>query len=236
MLKLGITGGIGSGKSVVSRLFAQLGIPVFDSDKVAKILIDTDPEIRRELISVFGDDIYLPAGKGLDRKKVGSIVFQNKKALGTLNAITHPPVILAAKKWMDQQEKTYEAKKSEWLATKNQNRHTVIIPPALYVIKEAALLFESGTNKPLDFILGVYADRGTRVRRVIQRDGLSAEAVEARMAKQMDEEKKMNLCDGIIINDGQQLLWPQVLRWHRYFTERVFHEEGWHLEGNLLKV
>jgi len=219
MLKVGITGGIGSGKSVVSGLFAQLGVPVFDSDKEARKLIDSSASIRAQLTAAFGCSVYLPGNQGLDRKKVATLVFQDEKALETLNAITHPPVIQAAADWMESQEQRYQQQRQAWL-NKQTQMPLDSQPPLGYVIKEAALLFESGTDKPLDFIIGVYADKQTRLLRVGRRDHLSEEAIQKRMDKQMNEEKKMDLCDGVIFNDGQQLLWPEVLKWHRYFQKK----------------
>ena len=219
MLKIGITGGIGSGKSVVSRLFAQLGIPVFDSDIEARRLIDTDPAIKAQLNAAFGQ-VYLPGDRGLDRKKVGALVFKDAKALETLNAITHPPVIAAAKKWIADQAGIFERQKSR----QQQNiGHTARLPyPSfLYVIKEAALLFESGTDKSLDFIVGIYADEATRISRIMQRDQLSEADARNRIQKQMDEDLKMGRCAAVIINDGRHLLWPQVLYWHQQFQARV---------------
>lgn len=206
MLKVGITGGIGSGKSVVSGLFALLNVPVFDSDKQARELIDTDLSIRSQLIKAFGEDVYLPDGQGLDRQKVAHRVFQDKTALDTLNAITHPPVIQAAKDWTAAKEVQVES---------NSNASFC------YVIKEAALLFEAGTHASLDFILGVYTDRQTRIQRIIRRDKLDPVQVENRMARQMDEEKKMDRCDGVILNSDEALIWPQVLAWHRYFQQEA---------------
>lgn len=251
MLKLGITGGIGSGKSLVTSLFSQLGIPVFDSDQQARQLIDTDPEIRQALIKAFGKQIYLPPHHPtdhpgpLDRKKMGALVFQHPKALATLNAITHPPVIQAAKDWMEQQAVSLAIREKKWRerAEKPQNANKTeilenpemdsttdptlwdpgasAIRPIGYVIKEAALLFESGTDTSLDFILGVYADKQTRIQRITLRDGLTGQAAENRIQKQMDEEEKMKRCDGVILNDGRSLLWPQVMGWHRFLARKI---------------
>jgi len=222
MLKIGITGGIGSGKSVVTALFAKLGVPVFDSDRAARELIDNDPVIRSQITAAFGPAAYLPGHQGLDRKKIGQLVFKDQDLLETLNKITHPPVIKAAENWVAAQNKVFEAKMNKWasMVPAAESSHRFTPPkPVGYLIKEAALLFESGTHRTLDFILGVYADKATRIQRILDRDKLSREAAENRMQKQMEEHHKMKLCDGVIINDGQRLLWPQIIAWHSYFLQ-----------------
>ncbi|HTN35839.1 MAG TPA: dephospho-CoA kinase [Arachidicoccus sp.] len=221
MLKIGITGGIGSGKSLVSKLFAQLGVGVFDADKVAREIMDQDLRVRQSLIDAFGPSIYQPDGC-LDRKRLGSIVFNDPERLKKLNSLTHPATILAAKNWMILQEKKLLAE----LQTVNTQQvlagqPTSKTPIIGYVLKEAALLFEAGTADQLDGVIGVYASREKRIQRVIKRDGVSREAVLLRMDKQLPEEEKMNRCDWIIVNDGNQLLWPQVLGWHDYFQNRA---------------
>jgi len=224
MLKIGITGGIGSGKSVVTRLFQQLGVPVFDSDAAARRLIDTDPGIIGQITQAFGPDAYLPENQGLDRKKIGSLVFQDREKLALLNEITHPPVIQAAGEWIRQRAADYDQAIKDWQKQKGIHQKSgQSTPPAPvgYIIKEAALLFESGTNTSLDFILGVYAPKDIRLERIMERDGLSYPAASNRIQQQMDEDQKMALCDGVIINDGRELLWPQVMAWHRQFQKRV---------------
>ena len=219
MLKIGITGGIGSGKSLVSSLFADLGVRVFDSDKAARQLIDTDPAIRTALIQSFGADIYLPHDGGLDRKKMGALVFKDQKALEKLNEITHPPVIKAASAWMEQEAARISAAKAIAKYGARDPQLPLKADPVSYVIKEAALLFESGSHKDLDFILSVYAPETVRVQRVMARDQVDAKAVQSRIRKQMDETSKVKASDGLIINDGKALLWPQVLGWHAHFMQ-----------------
>ncbi|SEA19240.1 dephospho-CoA kinase [Arachidicoccus rhizosphaerae] len=224
MLKIGITGGIGSGKSVVTRLFGQLGVPVFDSDAEAKRLINTDPAIIRAITEAFGSSAYLANGQGLDRKAVASLVFQDSEKLAQLNRITHPPVIQAAQDWIKQKTEAYHEAINKWQNQRDwalKNAKAVPPTPVGYLIKEAALLFESGSNKPLDFILGVYAEKPVRIERIMLRDSLTEQAAINRISKQMDEEQKMDKCDGIIFNNGNQLLWPQVMNWHRQFQQRV---------------
>lgn len=197
MLKIGITGGIGSGKSLVTHLFSQLGVPVFDADGAARKIMQDDPGVRAALISTFGSQTYLSDGT-LNKKKLSAIVFNQPAALKALNAITHPPTIQAAEEWMQQMAAQKPA-------------------PAM-ALKEAALLFEAGAANAMDAVIGVYTDRNKRIQRVMERDQLTHLQVEERMARQMDETGKMLLCDWVLDNSEKDLLWPQVLRCHRYFS------------------
>jgi dephospho-CoA kinase len=188
MLRVGLTGGIGSGKSMVAKVFAMLGAPVYDADAASKRLYATHEGLQQALKENFGADIYTV--KGLDRAKLAAIVFNDPEKLEQLNALVHPPTIADAEAWMMQQEH---------------------MP---YVIKEAALLFESGSAAGLDLIIGVDAPVFLRLQRAMQRDGISREDVQARMKRQIDPEIKMRLCDFVIRNDEQQLVIPQVLELH----------------------
>lgn len=191
MLKVGLTGGIGSGKSTVARVFELLGIPVYYADDATKQLMNTDPGLKNAILQHFGEEAYVNGH--LNRKYLASVVFGNKEKLELLNSLTHPVTIRDAEDWMDRQTSPY-------------------------VIKEAALLFESGAAAHLDTIIGVYAPQHIRVKRVMARDGLSAEEVIKRISRQIDEEMKMKLCDHVINNNEQELLIPQVLELHRQFT------------------
>ena len=188
LLKIGITGGIGSGKSTVAKMFETLGIPVFYADTRAKILMDENEELKEKIQENFGKDTYV-YGK-LDRKHLSSIIFNDSKKLALLNSFVHPATIKDADDWMKQQ-KTH------------------------YAIKEAALIFESGAQEYLDYVIGVYSPTTIRIQRVIKRDHITAEEVKLRMNKQIDEEIKMRLCDFVITNDEQRLLIPQVLKIHQ---------------------
>ncbi len=183
MLKVGLTGGIGSGKSTVAKIFNVLGIPVFDADSEAKKLMETPP-IRTAIQLTFGAATY--TNNQLNRKVLSDIVFSDAVKLAALNAIVHPATITAARQWMERQK-------------------------AAFVIKEAALLFEAGTTSGLNYIIGVTAPKAMRIERVVQRDNSSQQMVESRMDKQMDESLKMKLCDFVLHNNGQQLLTTQVL-------------------------
>lgn len=181
---IGLTGGIGSGKSVVAKVFATLGIPVFNADDEAKRIMQSSTEIKTKLIEQFGTDIY--NAHGLDKEKLASIVFNNSFQLQLLNAIVHPVTIQAAKDWAAKQTSPY-------------------------VIKEAALIFESGAADGLFKVIGVTAPISIRIHRVMQRDGITKDQVDARMRNQISDTIKMRLCDYVIENNNQQMVIPQVL-------------------------
>ena len=181
---IGLTGGIGSGKSVVAKVFATMGIPVFNADDEAKRIMQTSPVLKEKLIQQFGSSIYNEFG--LQKEKLASIVFNDPFQLQLLNAIVHPVTIQAAKDWAAKQQSPY-------------------------VIKEAALIFESGSAEGLFKVIGVTAPLSLRIHRVMQRDGTSKDQVEARMRNQIADTIKMRLCDFVIDNNNQQMVIPQVL-------------------------
>ena len=188
MLTIGLTGGIGSGKSTAARIFELLGVPIYYADAASKKLYQTNQVLRTSLVKLFGEDIY--AGNELNRLKLADIVFADKDKLQLLNQLVHPLTIQDANDWI-----------------KKQN--------ADYVIKEAALLFESGSYAALDYIIGVYAPASLRIERVMERDGITKEHVLKRMDKQMNEEEKMSRCDFVLKNDETELLIPQVIALHQ---------------------
>lgn len=192
MLKIGLTGGIGSGKSTVSKIFEALGIPVLDADATAKTIMETDVFIKQQLIKTFGEQVYV--NDKLQRSYLANIVFNDSYALEKLNAIVHPVTIEFGKKWAAQQNSPY-------------------------TIKEAALMFESSSAEGLDIIIGVYAPNHLRIKRVMQRDGISRDLVIQRMNHQIDDTIKMKLCDEVVINDEQQMLLPQVIALHQKFLK-----------------
>ncbi len=192
MLKIGLTGGIGSGKSTVAHIFKVLGIPVFDADSVAKDLMENNPQIRENLVQHFGSLVF---EKGhLNKKWLANRVFKDPHELNILNAIVHPITLQVAEDWFLQQK-------------------------APYTIKEAALIFEAGAGAGLDYVVGVFAPQHIRIQRVMKRDGLSREEVLERIDRQVADSIKMKLCDFIIVNDEQQLLVQQVLELHQKFIE-----------------
>ncbi len=188
MLKIGLTGGMGSGKTTVSRVFSVLGIPVFYADDVAKQLMNEDEGLKKKIIQLFGENAY--HDNELNRKFIAGIVFNDKFKLEQLNAVVHPVTIAAAANWI--------------------NRQT-----SPYIIKEAALMFESAAAVHLDYVIGVYAPQHLRLQRVMLRDNVKREDVLARMNNQVDETIKMKLCDFIIVNDEQQAVLPQVISLHK---------------------
>lgn len=190
MLRMGLTGGIGSGKSVVAGIFKVSGIPVFDADTEAKLIMEKDEQLSHSIQKLFGSESY--TDKKLNRKYIANIVFNDPDKLRQLNAIVHPAAILAANNWMNLQTTSY-------------------------AIKEAALIFESGSASHLDYIIGVFAPQNLRIKRVMERDNVSKEQALARLDKQMNEDEKMKRCDFVVINDEQQLLIPQVLQLHEKF-------------------
>ncbi len=192
MLKIGLTGGIGSGKTTVSQIFKILGVPVFDADTAAKEAMEHNPVLKEKLINTFGAAVFVE--HKLNRKYLADIVFNNAHQLDVLNALVHPITIAAA---------------ADWFATQNSP----------YVIKEAALIFEAGAGVGLDYIIGVFAPTALRIKRVMDRDHLSREDVLSRMNRQIDDQIKMKLCDFVIQNNNQALLTKQVLELHEKFLK-----------------
>lgn len=193
MLKIGITGGIGAGKSTVAGIFKVLGVPVFDADTTAKKILNSDLVLREQIIAAFGSEPY--KNGLLDRKYLATLVFNNPDQLAKLNALVHPATINAANVWA----KHWEEQGSP------------------YIVKEAALLFEAGTNVGLDFIIGVTAPEDLRITRVMARDHVSREEVVKRMRHQLDDTKKMERCHIVFDNNEKVLLIPQVLALHQQF-------------------
>jgi dephospho-CoA kinase len=196
MLKIGITGNIGSGKTTVSKVFEVLGIPVFNSDDAAKSVMVTDDELINGIKSAFGEISYFKDGS-LNRKHISEIVFNDKEQLAELNSLVHPATFRAFNAWV----KTISG-----------------VP---YVLKEAALLFESDAHKFCDYTIMIQAPLEIRIKRVMQRDGVTRDEVEKREANQFPEERKAKLADYLIVNDDTQLVIPQVLELHRGFLSLV---------------
>ena len=192
MLKVGITGGIGSGKTTVCKIFETLGIPVYYADDRAKWLMVNSPALQTGIINLFGKESYDEAGQ-LNRAYIGGIAFKHPKKLQKLNALVHPAVFVDGEHWQQEQ----------------------MILQSPYTLKEAALLYESGSHKFLDKMIVVTAPEEMRIDRVMKRDGLDRGAVQDRIARQMPEAEKVAQADYIINNDGQLLLIPQVLEIHQ---------------------
>lgn len=190
MLKVGITGGIGSGKSMVCQVFTALGIPVFNADDAARHLMEHDAVLVAAIATLLGPEVY--ENGRMVREKVSATIFRQPALLQQLNALVHPATIAYAEKWMRQQTTPY-------------------------IIKEAAIFFESGSYTEMDIMVGVYAPVETRIARVIKRGNTTREKVLDIMARQMNEEEKMNRCDYIVTNDDRTAILPQVLRLHDIF-------------------
>lgn len=192
MLKIGLTGGIGSGKTIVATIFSVLGIPVFDADKQAKLLMETDDQLVISIKKVFGNDSY--TNEKLNRSYLANIVFNDPPKLAILNSLVHPVTITVSNRWMEEQKTPY-------------------------VIKEAALIFESQSQTNLDYVIGVSAPQQIRIKRVMKRDLSSRDQIVKRIERQIDEVTKLDLCDFVLINDEEQLLIPQVLKLHEHFIQ-----------------
>jgi dephospho-CoA kinase len=185
MLKIGITGGIGSGKSTVCKVFFVMGIPVFEADKVAKKLMITDQEIREKLVTLFGAAVYLP-NQAIDRKFLAGIVFKDPSLLAQLNAIVHPVVRKTFFDWCESQQSPY-------------------------IIHEAAILFESGFYKMMDKTITVATSENERIQRVMKRDGITLEMVKERIKNQWSDDERVKLADFVISNNDNELIIPQII-------------------------
>ncbi len=186
-IRIGITGGIGSGKTVVSRLLGLLGIPVYISDTEAKRLMMSDRMIHKELVELIGPEVY--AGGILDRQLLASYIFGNREHLRRVNAIVHPRVRTDFRKWAETQASSHKL-----------------------VGIESAILLEAGFAADVDVLAVVYAPLEVRITRAMKRDASTREAVESRIRQQMDDEQKLASADFVIINDGETALIPQVLQ------------------------
>jgi dephospho-CoA kinase len=190
-LKIGITGGIGSGKTTVSNLFSHLGIPVYSSDDRARWLMNNNRSIIAKVNELFGPGSYV--NNELNRQHISAQAFSNQKLIEELNQVVHPAVF---------------ADFDEWVASQS----------APYILKEAALLFESNSYLGLDAIITVDAPLQVRIERTMQRDHVSEEAVMKRINNQMPDKAKREAADYVIINDSSEPLLPQVLTLHDLWT------------------
>jgi len=205
MLKIGITGAIGSGKSLVARIFEVLGIPVYYADLEAKRIMQQDAALVAAIRAHFGSAAYDRSGH-LDRAYLAQRVFSDPDQLGVLNALVHPATIRDSALWAERQR-------------------------APYVMKEAALMFETESFHHMDKVLGVSAPEALRILRTMRRDGVSRPEVLRRMGQQLDERVKMRLCDYVIHNDEVQAVLPQVLALHQRFLELSGAKEASSLPG-----
>ena len=194
MMKIGLTGGIGSGKSTVAQVFEVLGIPVFYADIETRKMMNEDEGLKELIIKNFGINSYKDGS--LNRSYIASIVFNDPEKLELLNSLTHPAIKRNGEEWMQQQKTPY-------------------------AIHEAALIFEAGVSERLDYVIGVNAPQALRIKRVMDRDNVTREEVLKRISRQIDEDIKMKLCDFVIYNDEQKLIVPQVLSLHHDLLKKT---------------
>jgi dephospho-CoA kinase len=187
MKKIGLTGGIGSGKSTIAEVFKVLNIPVYNSDESAKALMNENPLLMEEISKIFGVNIY--QNGELNRAELGAIVFKNPELLQQLNAVVHPVVGDDFNAWCNNQQ-------------------------SKYVIKEAAIIFETGINKMLDGVIAVIAPNELRIKRVLKRPGMTEELIKDRMSRQLPTETLIDKANWLINNDETVLVIPQVLKVH----------------------
>lgn len=193
MKKVGLTGGIGSGKSTIAKIFSTLGVSIFDADAEAKFLMSNNQQLQREIKYIFGEEIY--TFNTINRTLLASKIFGDQRLLRQLNQIVHPAL---QKHWQN------------WIRKQS----------GPYVIKEAAILFESGTAIDLDVVIGIYAPEDIRIARVMQRNNITREEVVQRINNQIDDNIKMKLCDFVVYNDEQSSVVKQILEIH---NKIIFH-------------
>ncbi len=192
MKKIGITGGIGSGKSTACRIFAMLGAAVYNSDREARRLMNLDPRLIRQISSLFGPQAYKDGR--LNRPYIASSVFQDPDLLAQLNEIVHPAVAADFQQW---------------------SLHQL----APYVLEESAILFEAGADRLMDATVAVIAPEELRIQRTCLRDGTDETSVRARIARQMDDDERTSRADYILIADEHRLLIPQIIELHNLFIQ-----------------
>jgi len=193
MLKIGLTGNIGSGKTWVCKIFSSLGVPVYYADLEARTILNKRSTIH-EIVQVFGEQVLLNPHE-IDRKKLGEIVFKNSEELEKLNRLIHPFLKEHFINWCS-----------------SHQEHA-------YIIQEAAILFENGFDHLMDATITIAAPQELRLTRVMERDDLRKEEVLARMSKQWSDEAKEKAADYVIYNDASQMILPQVLKLHDKFKE-----------------
>ena len=195
MFRVGLTGGIGSGKTLISSIFEKLGVSVYNADSAARKLMNSDAGLKGGIISLFGEQAY--GNDGLNRQYLADSVFGDEEKLAGLNRIVHPAVRLDFIRW------------------------STLQGGSPYVIEEAAILFESGASQEMNYSVLVYAPEELRISRVMKRDGVGREAVQRRMGHQLSEEEKMKMADHVLFNDGKEMLLPQVIELHNKILNSI---------------
>lgn len=191
MKKIGITGGIGSGKTYISNIFKSLGIPLFNSDIEAKTLMNSSKKLVSQIKKEFGEDIY--TNENFNKEKLSSIVFSNSDKLQKLNSLVHPIVKEEFNNWCKKQTSPF-------------------------LIKEAAILFESKSHLGLDAVICVSAPLELKIKRLFKRDNFSEMEIKKRIDNQISQDEKEKLSDYIILNDEKELLLPQIIKLHKLFS------------------
>lgn len=199
MYRVGLTGGIGAGKTTVARMFEVLGVPVYYSDYRAKRLMTDNEDLIQQIKDAFGENAYLWTGE-LNRQYLAEMVFNDPDKLKKLNSIVHPALWKDAVDWSEAQQ------------------------PKPYTVQEAAILFETGGYKNMDANIMVFAPVEERIKRTMARDKIDRHAVLARMDKQMPEDEKMKLVDHVIYNDSSTGLVYQVIDLHHQLLEKAKHK------------
>jgi dephospho-CoA kinase len=192
MIKVGLTGGIGSGKSLICEIFSRLKVPIYYADINAGILTETDPVIRRELMALFGEEIYV--NNSLNKNLMSTRIFHDRSLLKEVNKIIHPKVTANFKEWC------------------------TLHDGYPYVIEESAILFESNAYRAFDVYITVSTPKNLRMQRILKRKNMTIEKAKAIIRNQLPEQEKINLSHHVIINDGTKLVIPQVLHLHHLFT------------------
>lgn len=193
---VGITGGIGVGKSFCAEIFKWLGVPLYIADKEAKLIMIQDQDVKAAIIDLFGKESYIDDGR-INRKHLAKVIFSDPSQLAKMNAIVHPAVRDHFRKWADM----------------HQNHP--------YIIQESALIFETGSFKLFDKVIVVDAPLELRISRTMTRDHTSREEVLARISKQYDQKEKVELADHIIHNDGRQMIIPQIIQIHHVLLDEL---------------
>lgn len=195
MVVIGITGGIGSGKSTICKLFNLLGIPVYNADQAAKALMTSNETLKKQLVETFGANVF-EANQQINRAYLANLVFNHPEKLAQLNQLVHPAVLADFKCWIEKQN-------------------------APYVVKEAALLFESESYKQCKYTILVESPMELRLERIMRRDKSTKEQIQARIQHQLPDAEKAKLADYLLLNDEKNLLIPQVMALHQHFIEQA---------------
>lgn len=202
MIKIGLTGGIGSGKTTVSRVLELLDVPVYSADERGRWISDHDPAVIRQTKTVFGDQAYAADGT-MNREYIAEKVFSDRELLQRLNGIVHPAIRRDYRLWLESH------------------------PEAPYTVMESAILFESGFDREVDRVVVVTAPEEVRLARTMHRDGADEKAVRARIAAQMDESQRVQKADFVLNANETELLIPQIMELHQKINLLASEKKTW---------